>query len=855
MPVGAVFKHWSLRLFAPDRVLRQTYEAFKTLLSFDVRSHELMAEFEELFHEGRREDFARIRSRYRQLAEAILGMVTALEQMQPGQAGSLREYFNKYDFYIRLLLAPPEQFLIPPFVVDHDTLVDAALVGQKSANLLLLKAAVQARVPAGFTITATTFALLVEHNGLRPAMDLLLASINPESSSNLEEISQALMTLVRRMEIPPQVGQAILAEYDRLAGVSAEVSPWVAVRSSALHEDGTHSFAGQYHSVLGVAREDLVTAYLEVLASKYTPQALLYRIYAGISDEEAAMAVLVLVMVDAVASGVVYTRDPAASHGGESLLIHSIRGLGLPLVGGETVPDVYVFPPHSLTPSPVRVGSQQHRLILRQGQLCEEPLAILDTAVLSFGQEQAVRLAAIARELEILFGGPQDIEWALDSAQELYILQSRPLRIDAVPEPSAIQLAPVEEQPLLTGAKRAAGGIGYGIVHHLDQTDPAATLPHGSVLVTRHISPSLVRFIGRLAAVICEQGSSTGHFATVCREFGVALLVDVAGATVLLPPGMEVTVDGYKGAVYAGKVVGLLAHQAEPGTLASSSFSRKLRAVLDYITPLHLVDPTAATFRPQSCRSLHDIIRYAHETAVQTMFGLGDIASASSSHCRKLETDLPLDMYLLDVGGAFADNSEGKSIGPEQLTAPPFLAIWQGLSHPEIDWKTHLHFDWKGFGDMALSGGVASGGSKDFASYAVVSPDYLNLNMRFGFHFTLVDCLCGAEPRANYCQLRFAGGGGDYQGRSTRLTLISSILRRLGFDVTIRGDLLDARVSGYPDGELCVLLSEVGRLLGMTKLLDMVLQEADVDHYAAQFFQGVGRFADRSDSPADSASR
>ena len=144
-------------------------------------------------------------------------------------------------------------------------------------------------------------------------------------------------------------------------------------------------------------------------------------------------------------------------------------------------------------------------------------------------------------------------------------------------------------------------------------------------------------------------------------------------------------------------------------------------------------------------------------------------------------------------------------------------------------------------------GGVASGGAKEFASYAVVSPDYLNLNMRFGYHFTLVDCLCSEDARANYCQVRFAGGGGDYQGRSTRITLLKRILGRLGFEVTVRGDLLDARVSGYASAELCALLTALGRLLGMTKLLDMVVQEADIDDYTQQFFQGNGRFISTAD--------
>ena len=221
------------------------------------------------------------------------------------------------------------------------------------------------------------------------------------------------------------------------------------------------------------------------------------------------------------------------------------------------------------------------------------------------------------------------------------------------------------------------------------------------------------------------------------------------------------------------------------------------------------------------------------------MFGLGDIAGGASSRCRKLATDLPLDIYLLDVGGAFAEDGGGE-VAPETLRSAPFLALWQGLSHPRIDWQSHLHFDWQGFGDMALSGGIASGGSRDFASYAVISPDYLNLNMRFGFHFTLIDCLAGAESRANYCQLRFAGGGGDYRGRSARIVLLQRILVRLGFEASVRGDLLDARLIGAPAQELHRLLVEVGRLLGMTKLMDMVLREEDIDLRVQQFFQGAG---------------
>ena len=819
-------------------MLRQTYEAFKDLLAYDIRSHELMAEFMELYHDARLEDFARTRDRYRQLEITVSGMVSAFEKMNPLQAGSLRQYLIKYDFYIHLIIAPPERFLIPPLVVGHDRVADADLVGQKSHTLLRMKNELLAPVPEGFTITATAAFLLIEQNRLRERLDTLLAGIDLHSAAVLEETSAEMMRLVRGMDVPEPLRRSILDEYDRIAASCPGGEPPVAVRSSALHEDGEYSFAGQYETVLAVSRPGLLDAYLEVLASKYTPEALLYRVSTGLSDEEAAMAVLVLVMIDAAASGVVYTRNPVAESEGEELLIQSVHGLGQPLVSGQAEPDAYLFAGKEQIPGKISAGSQSSQLILENGQLLHRELPAEDGGPLSLRPEQASRLAALARETAAFFGGPQDIEWALDSEGQLYLLQSRPLRTEQPKgtEPENAEASP-DITPLLLGAKRASGGCGCGRVHHLDPEIPAL-IPDQAVLVTRSIPPSLVRYIGGLAAVVCAGGAITGHFATICREMGVPLLVDVGEAHLQLPSGALVTVDANRGAVYPGRIDALLARSPVTADRQATPHFRRLRAMLDHITPLHLIDPGSPEFRVQSCRSLHDIIRFIHEKSVQTMFGLGDMVSGKSRRSRKLETDLPLDIYLLDVGGAFlSDDGDTKTISIDDLDARPFKAIWEGLCHPDIDWDSRLHFDWKAFGDMALSGGLASGGAGEFASYAVVSPDYLNLNMRFGFHFTLVDCFCGEESRANYCQVRFAGGGGDYQGRSMRIRLLRSLFSRLGFEVRVRADLLDARVADLPAPAMNELLVMVGRLLGTTKLLDMVLKEdEDITRHEERFF-------------------
>ena len=67
--------------------------------------------------------------------------------------------------------------------------------------------------------------------------------------------------------------------------------------------------------------------------------------------------------------------------------------------------------------------------------------------------------------------------------------------------------------------------------------------------------------------------------------------------------------------------------------------------------------------------------------------------------------------------------------------------------------------------------------------------------------------------------------------------------------MNVKADLLDARIGELDRDSLVELLATVGRLLGATKLLDMVLKdEHQLEPFAAQFFAGAGRFTDQ---PAD----
>jgi len=139
---------------------------------------------------------------------------------------------------------------------------------------------------------------------------------------------------------------------------------------------------------------------------------------------------------------------------------------------------------------------------------------------------------------------------------------------------------------------------------------------------------------------------------------------------------------------------------------------------------------------------------------------------------------------------------------------------------------------------MVMSDAFAFQSSFDSASYAVLGKYYLNINIRFGYHFTMIDALCEPGSTTSYCTMRFAGGGGEFEGRELRITFLETILGRLGFDVEIKGDLLDARLSGISSDILVERIESLGKLLGLTKQMDMHLKSLEmVDEQIERFFQ------------------
>ncbi|MGE4296618.1 MAG: PEP/pyruvate-binding domain-containing protein [Desulfovibrionaceae bacterium] len=822
MSLTQLFKHWTYQIFAPGALLRTRYNAFKELLEHDEACLELIAELEEIHYGHDPVDWARVEWLCGHLADRARLLMARLADLNPGRHMGLSEYLEKRIFYMRMGVSLPAPDVSPPHVIPlREAAGEADMAGGKAANLALAAARARVTAPPGFVATAAAFHYFIEHNELR---EIITDKLRNAVLSKPEELALqcgAIRDLILAAEVPPSLAH----DLDEAATALGH-DVFFAVRSSAVAEDGESSFAGQYATELHVTPASLGRAYKRVLASKYSPKAVTYRILCGLSDLETPMAVLVMPMVASRVSGVIYTHDPKLSEAGDpSLGVYAVAGLGSALVDGQATPQVYSLP----RPDAPAPGGQA----MRPERVDTRGPALLD-------HNQVLALAGLGMELEGLFGAPQDVEWALDETGRLILLQTRPQRREAaLPPPIGLPGAAETHGAaiLVDACERAAAGIGCGPLYHVDAVMDVARIPPGSVIVVQNLAPALARTVRTVQGVIARTGSRASHFASVAREFGVPVLVTHRDMAHALPQGHVVTVDGWNGRVLQGRVEALMARAGES---PKTPLARRLDAVMPGISRLTLTDPDAENFVPQRWRSIHDAVRYAHEMAVSEMFSLVDKGGRAMHRSRKLKTHLPLVMYVLDLGGGLLEAAATrKEVTPNDISCLPMWSLWWGLSASGVVWHDGLtHMDWEAFDKV--SAGIVSKDARMLASYAVLGPDYMHLMLRFGYHFAVVDSLCGGDAPNNYINFRFKGGGGTSEGRLLRVGFISRILTRYGFTVRVTGDMLDAGQDHVDATRTRQSLAILGYLLARTRLLDMQLAEApQVDALERDFLRGV----------------
>ena len=350
--------------------------------------------------------------------------------------------------------------------------VDIPVAGGKLARLGELRS-LGLSVPEGFVVTTDAFRVFSDDRSLTEFIRRHLDDLgDPGDLAKVEAVAAVLRRAFEATPIPDPVAMAIREAYEELSERCRDLNVPTAVRSSAVGEDAdAASFAGQFDTYLGVAGGDRVLdAVRRCWASLFTPRALSYRLRQGIDHAESPMAVGVVELVHARASGVAFTVHPVTGKA-DRMVVECSWGWGEAVVQGLVTPD------H------VEIGKSDRRLLdyrvarkemvsmfdYAQGRVVEGPMPrrFRERRVLDDEEIEAVVEAAL--RIEAHYGYPVDVEWVISRHRRpgdpVVVVQARPETTSSEPpDPSgpakAFDVAHLARSYLLgsSGAERPGSG-------------------------------------------------------------------------------------------------------------------------------------------------------------------------------------------------------------------------------------------------------------------------------------------------------------------------------------------------------------------------------------------------------------
>lgn len=301
-------------------------------------------------------------------------------------------------------------------------------VGGKAVNLAKLILA-EVNCPPGFCVTTRAFDLFMD---ISTNKNIIIGLLR-DSTISSNQCSSEITNLLSEVPVPIEIQTKVVDAYSQMIQQYG-VETSFAVRSSAVVEDSKeHSFAGQFDTFLGVkTEEDLFDNIRNCWISLFSARSIAYSRRKKIGVLPLAMGVIVQKLVKALKAGVMFTIHPV-EHNNDVIVIEAVFGLGEQLVSGRVSPDTYI-----VSKCDQKIIKKNIKNIIDIGTEGSNDLSLngnhisrLDSRHPSahvLSDQEICELSKTGNAIELLFGEPQDIEWAIDMSN-FYIVQSRPVTV------------------------------------------------------------------------------------------------------------------------------------------------------------------------------------------------------------------------------------------------------------------------------------------------------------------------------------------------------------------------------------------------------------------------------------------
>lgn len=305
---------------------------------------------------------------------------------------------------------------------------DVFIAGRKCKGLgEMLRAGLP--VPPGFAITLKAYEKFIDETGVGKAISSYFEEIKDrlkDDVSLFDRASEYICGLIEAKPMPGNIQKIILSYYRALCERCNIENVKVAVRSS-----GPVSMPGQFDTFLNIAgEEELLNKVKKVWASSFNGRAMHYRLQRGMSVESSPIGIAVLKMVNARASGVMFTLDPL--NGDRStIFIEGSWGLGESLVSGQVTPDKFALNKVTLSITKQIICNKAIEMVYGpEGDVVPVDVGPDRQDVPCLTEAEILQLGKLGKLVEANNKLPQDIEWAIDQdlpfPRNIILLQTRP---------------------------------------------------------------------------------------------------------------------------------------------------------------------------------------------------------------------------------------------------------------------------------------------------------------------------------------------------------------------------------------------------------------------------------------------
>jgi pyruvate,water dikinase len=304
------------------------------------------------------------------------------------------------------------------------------MVGKKCANLGKM-VHMGLAVPPGFALGIEMYREFIQTTGVADEMASYVrqsGQLKGAGISVYENLSEQLRSVIENQEIPPDLKEMISSYYEALCEKTRIENLAVSVRSA-----GTESRPGMFETYLNVCGiHEVLDKVKKVWSSAYTPRAIAFRANKKLPILGDELGVAIPKMVNARASGIVFTVNPVDGDASR-IFLEANWGLGEGVVSGAESVDGFVVNKKGLVIEGAHIGYKSRCVMYSDKGADWEDVPDKMRRLPCMSDDEILEIARIARSAEESLGHPQDMEWAIDQdlpfPKSLFWLQTRQAKV------------------------------------------------------------------------------------------------------------------------------------------------------------------------------------------------------------------------------------------------------------------------------------------------------------------------------------------------------------------------------------------------------------------------------------------